>query len=181
LLFDNVAAPLLYVSERQLNAIVPYSVAGKNSARVQLELAGRATEVASLSVAPASPGIFTVTGTGRGQGAILNQDGSSNSALNPARRDSIVSIFATGEGETDPSGEDGRRASVPFPVPLLPVSVRMGDEQVEVLYAGAAPSFAGLLQINARVPAFISPSASVPIVLLVGNAPSQPSVTLAIE
>jgi uncharacterized protein (TIGR03437 family) len=181
LLFDDVPAPLLYVSSRQVNALVPYSVQGKSSARLQIAYAGPPSEVATVSVTPSSPGIFTATGTGTGQGAILNQDGSFNSAINPAPRGSIVSIFGTGEGQTNPAGQDGRRAAEPLPVPALPLSVSIGYERAEVLYAGAAPGFAGLVQLNARVPTAISPGPAVPITLTIGDAASQPDVTIAVH
>jgi hypothetical protein len=56
-------------------------------------------------VAAAVPGLFSVDASGRGQGAILNQD---NSALNPAEKGSIIQRFGTGDGVTNPAGVDGR-------------------------------------------------------------------------
>ena len=60
-----------------------------------------------LAVTDTAPGIFTLTASGRGQGAILNQDYSVNSAGNRAPKGSVVMIFGTGEGQTNPAGVDG--------------------------------------------------------------------------
>jgi len=48
--------------------------------------------------AAASPGIFTVDGSGAGQGYILNSDGTLNSPTNPAATGSAITIFIAGAG-----------------------------------------------------------------------------------
>jgi uncharacterized protein (TIGR03437 family) len=180
--FDNVPAPLIYVSATQVSAIVPYAVAGKATTQLQVEYKGIKSNVLSLAVAPAAPGIFSLDSTGKGPGAILNQDMSVNSASNPASRGGIVVLYATGEGQTKPAGVDGKPAAGELPTPVLPVSVRIGGLEAEVLYAGGAPGLvAGLLQVNARVPEDVSSGNSVPVVLKVGAAESQPAITVAVQ
>jgi len=181
-LFDGVPAPLIYASSPQVSAIVPYSVAGKSETEIQVEYQGRLTRKLVLPVAGSAPGIFTADASGRGQGAILNQDGSVNSASNPAAPDSVVVIYLTGEGQTDPPGVDGKPALEVFPKPVLPVTVTIGGLPAEVLYAGAAPYMvAGVMQVNIRIPAGMTPGSAVPVVVKVGEAASQPSVTLALR
>ena len=90
-----------------MSAIVPYNVAGKASTQMQVEYLGMLSDPVTVPVAAAVPGLFTKDFSGTGQGAIVNQEGSLNSAANPAARGSIVSLYATGEGETNPSGIDG--------------------------------------------------------------------------
>jgi len=94
-----------------------------------------------------------------------------------------VLIYATGEGETDPLVADGRLATASeLPKPKLPVVVRIGNIQAQVLYAGCAPgSVVGLLQANVRVPPNVASGNAVPVVLTVGNASSQAGVTLAVR
>jgi uncharacterized protein (TIGR03437 family) len=181
--FDNLPAPLVYVAANQLSAIVPYAVAGTTEAKVQVEYRGARSDAVRVGVAPSAPGIFSVDSTGKGQGAILNQDYSVNSAANPAEQGSVVLIYATGEGETDPQVADGRLASPEvLPRPKLPVTVKIGGLEAEVLYAGAAPGqVVGLLQVNARVPAGAPSGSAVPVVLTIGAASSQPGVTLAVK
>jgi len=181
-LFDGVPAPLIYVQANQISAIVPYTVAGKPSTRVHVEYRTVQSNAVEVPVAASAPGIFTLDSTGRGPGAILNEDGSINSASNPATKGSIVVLFATGEGQTDPDGADGEIAGDVLPKPRLPVRVRIGGLEAEILYAGAAPGLvAGVLQVNARVPTSVTVGGSVPVVLTVGNASSQPGVTVALS
>jgi uncharacterized protein (TIGR03437 family) len=106
-----------------------------------------------------------------------------NSAENPAQRGSVVLIYATGEGETDPQVADGRLVTAEaLPRPRLPVGVKIGGVEAEVLYAGAVPGLVvGLLQVNARVPENAPGGNAVPLVVSVGGASSQPSVTMAIR
>ena len=179
---DNLPAPLIYVSATQVSAIVPYAVAGKATTQLQLDYRGIKSNVLSLAVAPAAPGMFSLDSTGKGPGAILNQDMSVNSVSNPASRGGIVVLYVTGEGQTRPPGVDGKLTGGELPKPVLPVSVRIGGLEAEMFYAGGAPGLvAGLLQVNARVPEGVSPGNSVPVVLRVGVTESQPGVTVAIQ
>ena len=90
-------------------------------------------------------------------------------------------MFATGEGQTDPEGVDGRLAGDVLPKPRAPVSVQIGGLPAEVLYAGAAPGLvAGVLQVNAKVPDGAA-SGAVPLLLTVGNATSPGGVTVAVQ
>jgi uncharacterized protein (TIGR03437 family) len=116
-----------------------------------------------MPVLDSRPGIYTVDGSGVGLGAILNEDGTVNSAANPARRGSVVTIYGTGGGEADPAVADGEMLQGILPKISLPVTVIFddGDEDgryphgsAEILYAGGAPGLlAGVFQINLRVPA----------------------------
>ncbi len=180
-LFDGLPAPLLYVQAGQVNAIVPYAVAGRAAVNVQIEYLGVRSNPFPLPVGPAAPGLFTYAG-GIGQGAILNQDNSYNSAANPADRNSVIQIFATGEGSTNPPGQDGLFARDIYPKPLLPVQVFIGGLLAETTYAGAAPNFAaGFLQVNARIPSSVTPGPNVSIAIFVGTFRSQANVTVAVK
>ena len=180
-LFDEFPAPLVYASTNQAAAIVPYEVAQRGSTEVTFETDGIRSNPLVVSIAGAAPGIFTQNSSGRGLGAILNQDNALNSIASPAAKGSIVVLYATGEGQTSPEGSTGRIAATVFPRPTLPVSVQVGGIGAEVLYAGAAPGqVAGLFQVNLRVPEGIA-SGLMPIVLSVGGAPSQTGVVLAVR
>jgi uncharacterized protein (TIGR03437 family) len=89
----------------------------------------------------------------------LNQDGSINSASNPAAQGSIVSVFATGLGPISPQQADGTLVGFPLPTNVLPVTVGFVVANppfgatiynpFEVTYAGPAPDLvAGISQIN---------------------------------
>lgn len=186
-LFDGIPAPLTYVSSTQINAVVPYGVGGRVSTRVEVEYQGVKSSPLVYQVTTSVPGIFTPDASGRGPGAILNQNFSLNSNANPASRGAYVMIYATGEGLVTPAVADGSvtPGAEPFPRPLLPVSVTIGGKQAQVpAYAGAAPGFvAGVLQLNVRVPDDLAVSGVtvVPVVVTVGAASSQPNVTLAVQ
>ena len=180
--FDGIAAPLVYTSAKQVSAIVPYEVAGKTTTQMRVEYLGAFSDPVSMPVTAAVPGIFTGDFSGTGQGAILNQDGTLNSAANPAERNSVVSIYATGEGQTAPAGLDGKIASDAPPKPALPVTVTVGGIFADVTYAGGAQGLvAGGMQINARVPADATPGNAVPVMVSVGDINSRSGVTIAIK
>jgi uncharacterized protein (TIGR03437 family) len=181
-LFDAEPAPLIFVSANQLGAVVPYSTAGRPTTTVHVEYQGNLSDPLTLTVTESVPGIFSVDASGKSQGAIVNQDNSINSLANPALSGSIVSLYATGEGQTDPPGVDGQVSGDVLPKPRLPVSVAVGGTPATVLYAGAAPgAVAGVFQVNFRVPETTTASGAVPLSLTVGNATSQPGITMAVS
>jgi uncharacterized protein (TIGR03437 family) len=181
-LFDGVPAPLLYVGANQINAIVPYSVAGRSSVQMQIEAQGSVGASFTLAVREASPGIFTSDGSGRGQAAVANQNGTLNSAANPAARGSVVSLYLTGEGQTNPAGSTGSviQPGV-LPRPLQDVRVLIQGVPAVVQYAGAAPFSTGLMQINVVIPAEVFASSRAPVEVQIGSFSSQPGVTIAVQ
>jgi trimeric autotransporter adhesin len=125
-----------------------------------------------IPVVPATPAIFTTDASGKGQGAILNQDSSINSATNPAVAGSVVVLYGTGGGILT-SDSPARLA--------LSVSATIGGIDAPVLYAGIAPGLvSGAIQVNVQVPTGV-PSGAVPVILQVGDARSRSDVTLAIQ
>jgi uncharacterized protein (TIGR03437 family) len=181
-LFDGTPAPLIYASSGQVAAVVPYSVEGKPGTQVQVRNGSNTSDLVAMPVAPVAPSIFSADYTGSGQGAILNEDGLTvNSAAHPAVKGSVVAIYATGEGQTDPGGVDGQLAGATLPKPRLPIKVLIDGKAAEVRYAGAAPGqVAGLFQVNARIPDDAA-SGEVPIQVQVGGASSQPGITLVVK
>jgi uncharacterized protein (TIGR03437 family) len=159
---------------------------------VQVEYTGLRSEAVTVPVLPSRPGVFTQDGSGQGQGAILNEDGSINSASNPARRGSVISIFATGGGEAAPGVVDGQLLSDETPRTSVPVSIffdlgnneyPVQQKQAEVLYAGGVPgSVAGLLQVNVRVPANAEDTGpAVPFALFIGSQWTVFQATVALR
>ncbi len=154
--FDGIAAPLIYASGGQTAAIVPYSVAGQTSTQMVITYQGRASAPVAVPVAPSAPGLFSTSQRGTGNGAILNSDTSVNSPANPAARGSVIVLYGTGEGRTNPPGLDGRIALAVYPKPVLQVKVTIAgiDATAGIRYAGAAPTLvAGVFQIDVTVPA----------------------------
>ncbi|HLK47282.1 MAG TPA: hypothetical protein VKT49_04055 [Bryobacteraceae bacterium] len=122
--FDGKPAPLLYVQDSLINAVVPWSL------RVDVGLGpfgGTTTEICVVyikamsnclerSVNNVAPGVFTADGV---HAVALNQDGSLNSVKNPAKSGSTVSIFATGLGPISPGQPDGSIVKSPLPMNLV--------------------------------------------------------------
>jgi uncharacterized protein (TIGR03437 family) len=180
-LFDGIPAPLIRVHAYQVSAVAPYSLDGKPACQVSLIADGRKSNTVSLAVAATAPGIFTQDYTGKGPGLILNQDGSLNGIENPAPAGSTVRIFATGEGQTDPGGTDGKLADWPAPTPLAKVEVTIGGVEAKVLYAGGSPGLvAGQLHADVEVPPGLTPGAAVPVVMRVGGKNSQSGVVMTV-
>lgn len=178
----GTAAPLLYAASNQINAIVPYELT--QSASTQVSIANQRQQIATTTVAVAStaPAIFTLSNTGAGAGAILNQDLTVNSAANPAAVGSVIAIFANGAGQTNPAGVDGQITGSVLPVPLLPVTATVGGVNAKVLYAGAAPDLvAGVLQVDVVVPSGLASGPAVPVVLAIAGVSSPAGVTVALK
>ncbi|HEY3838467.1 MAG TPA: Ig-like domain-containing protein [Bryobacteraceae bacterium] len=179
-LFNGIPAPVLYTSDSQLSAIVPYGLSGAN-ANMVVEYNGIQSAAVSLPMTAVLPGIFTANASGKGQAAVFNQDGSANSTTNPAAPGSVVTIYVTGEGATNPAGVDGKLAVAPFTVAAQPVTVLIGGQAAQVQYAGGAPGeVAGIMQINAAIPSGI-PSGTTAVVVSVGGAPSASGVTIEVK
>ena len=181
-LFDGIPAPLVYTTQTQLCAVVPYEVDGKSQASMQVQYDGMLSTAVVVPVSRTAPGIFTLDGSGTGQGAIVNQDGTINGPDHPAPRGSVVSIYATGEGQTEPSGIDGRIATASdLRRPTAPVIVLIAGQAAEVAFAGSAGGqVSGLFQVNAVVPRSI-PSGVVPVTVEVGEAGSQAGATMVVQ
>jgi len=180
-LFDGVPAPLLYARANQLNTVTPYAIAGHKNTRVVVECNGQVSEALTILVTESASGLFTADTSGQGQGVILNEDQSVNSAFNPAVRGSIVELYGTGAGQTNPAGVDGQVIRDILPKPVLPVSVSIGGKSAQVLNVSAAPGVvAGVIRIDVRLPDGVG-SGLVPVVMQIGESVSRPDVTLAVR
>ena len=127
------------------------------------------TNLPSVYVVPSMPQVFI--GSQPGFAAAVNQDGTTNSASNPAPLGSIVTIWATGLGpEAGTDGTINQRPST-----IRGVAIVTTNESLEVLYAGDAPgSVLGLSQINFRLPqSLLSGARSVTFTLQTPTAASD--------
>jgi uncharacterized protein (TIGR03437 family) len=180
-LFDGNPAPLIYVSARQISAMVPYGIAGKSSTQIQVVYQGSTSDSFQKPIAPSAPGLFTADSSGIGQAAMTNADGSYNTSSNPAIPGSYVTFYLTGEGQTNPSGSDGTIATSTANV-LLPVTVQIAGRTAQLLYAGSAPgNVNGFAQINAVIPADLQYGGNLPLIVQIGAVSSQTGVTVAVS
>ena len=178
--FDGVPAPLLYVSANQINAIVPFEVAGKSGTQIVVTVNGAVSVALQQPVVAAAAGVFTVDMTGAGQAVVLNQDGTLNSSTNPAARGSVLTLWMTGMGVLSQPYADGQVVTGSLGAVTHDFAINLvtpGQFPLTILYAGQAPDMAaGVVQVNARIPLGIQPwLTQVAFVLhvdgLTGNAP----------
>jgi uncharacterized protein (TIGR03437 family) len=180
-LFGGLASPMIFSSAGQIDAVVPFGVAaGRVEAQVRYQGLGSAPF--PVTVVPAVSGIFSADASGAGQAMILNQDGSINSPALPAAPGSVVTLWATGAGQTSPGGIDGAVDAGILTPPILLVQAQIGGQSAEVRYAGGSPGMVeGVIQVNLLVPATSQTGAAVPVILRFGNSNSQLGITLAIQ
>ncbi len=172
-LFDGVAAPLVSVVGGEIVAVTPYALAGKSQTTMSVVNAnGQAG--ATLTVAAVAPGLFHYRDPlGTDTVVALNNDGSRNTRASPAAPGSVIAIYATGLGQTAPPSLDGAMRTGDRQV-AAKVSVTINNVPATVLYAGPAPGFVGLEQINVQVPA----TTSGPVALSANGILRPPSPTL---
>jgi uncharacterized protein (TIGR03437 family) len=154
---NGIPAPIYSVSTAspaQISAIVPYAVTGSTATFVVTVNNTKSNSV-DVPLAATSPGIFTLSQSGIGDGAVRHLDSTLVNAASPATRGEYVSVYVSGLGTTTPSVADGAAApgSAPFAVLTGPVYVYIGGQQViNIQFAGLAPTLAGLYQLNIQIP-----------------------------
>jgi uncharacterized protein (TIGR03437 family) len=185
--FNGVAAPLVYLSPNQINAIVPFSLAGQTSLQVAVQRFQRVSASFTVPLQDTAPAVFTSSQTGTGQAAALQQapNGplSYNNSTNPAHAGDYLEIFATGQGVwSPPSLSDVFIFGEPFTT--QPVSLTIGGQPSKIVYAGTlggALNSWSVLQVNAVVPNGLA-SGVQPLVLTIGaNDDSQQKVVMFVQ
>ena len=183
--FDAIPAPIIYASSGQTSVMVPYGISGRTQTSVVVSYMGMQSESIPYNVVQVSPGIYTLNQAGSGPGAILNQDYSLNSSSNAAAKGTVVQVYMTGEGVTQPPSTDGGIAPVNgtgLNKPVQTVTATVGGMPATVEYAGSAPGIVyGVMQVNVIIPSGAPSGAAVPIQVAVGGVNSQNNVTVAVK
>ena len=144
---NGIPAPLLYATPTQINFQVPFEVA-PGSAVIGVSVNGAAAGSITVPLFSAVPGIFLEAA---GYAAVVNQDGSINSADQPAPANSFLSAYVTGLGNVFPAVNSGIAATANT-LTIAPVTATIGGMAAKVSFAGLAPGFAGLYQVNIQTP-----------------------------
>jgi uncharacterized protein (TIGR03437 family) len=173
-LVDGTAAPLLYVGPTQIVGQIPGSTAIGTASVVVVN--GISSAAAGVTVQQAAPWILTY---GTNRAIVQNQDFSLNSSSNPAQVGSYGVAYMIGSGPIFPNLPDGTPApSSPLSKETLTTTVTIGGAQASVSFAGMAPGFVGLVQVNFQVPNL--PAGDYPIQVAIGSAQSNtPTVSVA--
>lgn len=168
---DEMRVALLSVSPELVEFQVPWaSPLGSNRIAVRVSETGELIAGVSYPIAGTSPGLFVNDEAARGQGRILNADGSVNSPSNAALRGSVIRIFGTGQGPVSPAVGDGEPSPADVSTVAVPTSdgvacltrqpsvcVAIGNTFGEVQFSGLAPDQVGVWQLTVRIPTTINP------------------------
>ncbi len=175
-------APLFFASVFQLNLQVPWELAGQTQTSIVATVNGVLSNADTVAIAPFAPGIFSVDGSGGGQGAILIAPTAELAAPTSAvPLGGYVSIFCTGLGPVTNQPATGMAGpSGPLSMTLTTPIVSIGGVGAEVTYSGLAPTLVGIYQVNAIVPSGVLPGNAVPVVIRMGNVASN-TVTIAVQ
>jgi uncharacterized protein (TIGR03437 family) len=179
-------APLVYVSPQQINFQIPWEIAAPSQAAIVVNAGGVNSAATTLSVGTASPGIFTISQTGAGQGAILIANTAtlagpvSIPGAQPAAKGQAVSVFCTGLGAVSQSQTSGQPASGVLANTTILPTVMIGGQPAAVSFSGLAPGFVGLYQVNVTVPVNAPSGDAVSFVLTINGVASN-SVTMAVQ
>lgn len=177
---NGAEAPLHFVSPFQINAQVPFDVP-PGAAQITVSLDDAEGSPLEVSVQLAGPGIFTRSLDGQGQGIfLLGSDFSLVTESSPARPGEVVLIYGTGLGGVVPSVPTGAAApGDPLANVVVAVTAQVGGTDSKVSFAGLAPGFVGLYQLNVRIPPDTAPAPDIPVVISVGGVQSN-SVTIPV-
>ena len=168
-------APLFYANNGQVNAQVPVELASNTAASVVLTMNGKVSPPEPLLLAPVQPGVFTYDDGGVPHAAVLDEKNALVGKSNPAVRGTIIQVYATGLGPTDPAAKTGEPAPASPPALLKPeiqLTATIGGVPAEIQFKGLAPGYVGLYQVNLKVPSGL-PSGDLPLVLTANGLPSK--------
>jgi uncharacterized protein (TIGR03437 family) len=175
-------APILYTSPTQTAVVVPFEVSGVTT-EAFIQYQGQFSSPFPVTLAKATPGIFTANLSGQGQAAAINDENNNfsyNSTSHPANAGDYIEIFVTGAGQTSPAGVDGQPYAGPAPC-TQSASVTIGGVTESPQYCGGVPGqIAGLTQLNVLVPQGLA-AGNVPISVTIGGVTAQSGVTVAVS
>jgi uncharacterized protein (TIGR03437 family) len=183
----TTAAPLFFVMPRQMNVQIPWELEGQGTVNLSVQAGSLASQPTPTPLAAHSPGLFSLSSTGSGQGAILIAGTALIAAplgayenARPAVSGESLAIFGTGFGSVTNQPATGAGApALPFAETTAMPVVRVGGIPAPVTFSGLAPGFVGLNQANAIVPAGLQTGSSVPVELEIGAVRSN-TVTIAV-
>jgi uncharacterized protein (TIGR03437 family) len=178
--FNDISAPLYYVSPTQIDAQVPLELTpGPVTVQVIRNLAPSAKQV--LNLLPAAPAILSVNGQGTGSGLVFHAaDFSLVTTASPAKVGETLMIYCTGLGAFKSTLKSGQLAPTPPPNTVNTAQVTIGGASASVSQSSAAPGYAGLYLVGVQVPASSQTGNSVAVTVAVGSTTSN-AVTIAIQ
>jgi uncharacterized protein (TIGR03437 family) len=174
--------PLLYTSNSQLNAQVPFNLPLNSQQQLVVQYGNTLSVPAPVSVSATQPAIYTQDFSGTGQGAITHANSATLAdSKNPVHAGDTIQIYCTGLGPVTPPVAEGVAASTTvLSRTVTPVTATVGGKTATVAFAGLAPGSIGEYQVNVVIPSGVTPGDNVPVVLTEGSQVSPP-VTISVR
>ncbi len=167
---NGIPVPLIFVSEKQVNAQLPFNIDG--NVTMILRTPGGVSDNFNLQILPNAPGVFRqqVEGLGEVPSIINIRNGGLVTGSNPVKREDRITIFLTGLGRTSPQIVEGLPSpDSPLANALVEPKVVLGGRQLPIEFAGLTPGQVGVYQINARIPADVPTGLEIPLTIEQGS------------
>jgi uncharacterized protein (TIGR03437 family) len=144
---NPIIAPLYFVSPGQVNFQIPFEVV-RNNISISVSTPQGTSNAVNINLSPMAPGIFSQTANGTGT-ALAFDSGFKPLTATPSLGTTVI-FYATGLGATTPTATSGfaGSSSPPFSQVASPFDVYVGGNKATVAWAGLAPGFAGVYQLN---------------------------------
>ncbi len=173
---NGQSAPLLYVTPNQVNFQVPSETA-LGSATVTVGVNGGSSNSVTVPLLGAAPGLFSLSS---GHAVVQNSDFTLNDPSNPAKVGSTIVAYLSGSGPVSPAVADGATTPANTLVSATSQSsATIGSSTAQVAFAGLAPGFVGLVQVNIVVPSGLQPG-DYPLAITIGSETSN-SATISVS
>ena len=175
---NGIPCNLFFVAPGQINFLIPYEIT-TSTAVIEVVRQGAAGPSVTIPMAPTAPAFFVWNGN---LAVAEHTDGTLISPQSPAQSSEIVVLYAGGLGRTSPDIESGEVATVAMSI-LYASQLRIllngsACPASSVLYAGIAPDFVGLYQINLQLPANLPPNPEIQIAIGTQLSPAGAQLSL---
>ncbi len=147
----DVAAPLLFVSPQQVNALVPFEVTIASNSVVPMVVTTPqgASAPYGIRLERSAPALFTLNSAGTGRAHVYDPFFQPVETI--GTQDALI-LYAVGLGPTDPPAQSdlGGSSAEPSNRVVDDLQVYIGEEKADILFAGLAPGFPGVYQLNVK-------------------------------
>jgi len=154
--FSGIPAPLLVVTEQQINLVVPWELSG-DTAVVVVQRGQSSSLGVRVGLSGQAIGVFSIFSSGAGAGVVLHVDGRVVSRSAPIVPDEVVVIYGTGMGPVAPAVATRSPARAePLSWTTIPMRGFFDGGEGRILLSGLTPGFSGLYQMNVEVPSSLA-------------------------
>lgn len=186
-MINGMPAPLMFVSEGQINAQAPWEL-GPGPAQVVVTRRGVQSPPATAQVSQFSPALYSFN-NGTAYAIAINPDGTfaapagaiAGAASHPASAGDAVVFYASGLGPVDQPPKDGANSLDTLRRTTSPLQMMIGGAAANVFFSGLSPQFTGVYQVNATTPMGGATGDAVPVQLTIGGVSSADMMIIALR